>query len=380
MASTNLAKTQISYINPEFRLKFVDEENYIDDCRAAEYQELVQPTSIDVKREGQGGNLIGGGIGREQGSFIRKVETDERSEVLKLQDNKSSLRLRDAAHHGAARTVNLEAMKAASTAVQQRRKAARAEQKSTTKLRLMRKPIDWSQLDQVGRPVVSFDPFSESRPKLLKILRRDARDRTRQEIVRKLGVEFSRIYERYRRDAERRRNGVSSMLYTVQDDRETKQCEDAAIQCVLRAVTPRQVLEYWDANIKNYTNGNLTLPPLAFLKSPSVIDRVATSALGTVGKMERLKKPRPSDGAVLKPATRNTFSGTDGLDLRLRPTLEKAGYPTQAYNDRYMLSIQHNALAIANGKNIFLAEGRMRNMVKYAAKNLYNEASPNADN
>ncbi len=248
---------------------------------------------------------------------------------------------------------------------------------SQTKLKLVRRAIDWSKLDQVGRPVVSFDPFNAERARLVRILQRDSRDRTRMEIVRKLGVEFSRIYERYRRDAERRKTKQTYSNYTVQGDREHKFCEEAAIQCVLRSVTPRQVLEYWDRHVSDYSNGEMVIPPLGFLKSASAVDRVATSSLGTVAKLAKLK------GGVeipkLKPQNRNTFSGTDGLDIRLRGTLEAAGIPTQVYNDRYLLTIQHNALAIAKGKSIFIAEGRMRKMVMHVANTLYIEGVADAN-
>lgn len=267
----------------------------------------------------------------------------------------------------------MSAMTAKREAVKKRIAKANADHRETSKLRLLKKPIDWSQLDQVGRPVVSFDPFSKERPRAIRILKRDARDRTRQEIVRKYGVEFSRIYVRYRRDAERRKTGKSYTSYEVRHKHEQKACEEAAIQCVLRGVTPRQVLEYWDANIKDYTNQNLVIPSLNFLKSASAIDRVACSALGTIGRIEKTRAP--VETAKIKPETRNTFSGVGGLDIRLRQALEDGGFPTQAYNDRYLLSIQHNALAIAAGKSIFMAEGRVRNMVKYAAKTLYSSGA-----
>lgn len=267
-------------------------------------------------------------------------------------------------------------MRSGAEQIRKKRQEDNKQFKATTKLRLLRQPIDWAKLDQVGRPVVSFDPFSPERPRMLKVLKRDARDRTRSEIVRKLGVEFSRIYERYRRDAERRRTGMNSMLYEVQTDKERKACEEAAIQCILRSVTPRQVLEYWDKNIKDYTGGNMVIPPLTFLKSASAIDRVAASALGTVSKLEKLKSAPVSK---LRPQNRNTFSGTDGLDIRIRPTLERLGFKTQAYNDRYRLSIQHNALSIAAGKSIFLAEGRMRDFVMAIVGELYTGEGSDAD-
>lgn len=361
------------YINSDFRLKFVDEENYIELDKWPEERSAINP----VVKRGQG-ETFRKGEGRSQSlRSLDPKEPAERSEArARREDHKVAEPTRDAAHHAATRRVNLNAMRAGADQIRKKRQEDNKQFKTTTKLRLLRQPIDWAKLDQVGRPVVSFDPFSPERPRMLKVLKRDARDRTRSEIVRKLGVEFSRIYERYRRDAERRRTGMNSMLYEVQGDKERKACEEAAIQCILRSVTPRQVLEYWDKNIKDYTGGNMVIPPLTFLKSASAIDRVAASALGTVSKLEKLKSAPVSK---LRPQNRNTFSGTDGLDIRIRPTLERLGFKTQAYNDRYLLSIQHNALSIAAGKSIFLAEGRMRDFVMAIVGELYTGEGADAD-
>lgn len=373
MPASSVAKEVEKYINSDFRLKFVDEENYIELGSWPEERSAINA----VVQRGQG-ETFRKGEGRSQS--LRSLDPKEPAERSEARARVGSHKLveptRDAAHHAATRRVNLDAMRAGADQIRKKRQEDNKQFKATTKLRLLRQPIDWAKLDQVGRPVVSFDPFSPERPRMLKVLKRDARDRTRSEIVRKLGVEFSRIYERYRRDAERRRTGMNSMLYEVQGDKERKACEEAAIQCILRSVTPRQVLEYWDKNIKDYTGGNMVIPPLTFLKSASAIDRVAASALGTVSKLEKLKSAPVSK---LRPQNRNTFSGTDGLDIRIRPTLERLGFKTQAYNDRYLLSIQHNALSIAAGKSIFLAEGRMRDFVMAVVGELYTGEGSDAD-
>jgi len=372
MASSSAAKQTPLYIDPEFRRKFVDEENYI-----GHWEDGQDDKANNHWKKGEGeGNLIGGegegdGIQKKE-SRIRKIsersedQDDQPSQIRLAKPNNSD---QAAAQPAPTRRVDMSAMRSGREQIKKQIAQTNAIHRQTAKARAVKKPIDWSRLDQVGRPVVSFDPFNKERPRALRILKRDARDRTRQEIVRKYGVEFSRIYVRYRRDAERRKTGLTAPDYMVRHEREQKACEEAAIQCVLRGVTPRQVLEYWDSNIKNYTNNNLTIPPLNFLKSASAIDRVACSALGTVGRIEKTRTA--PETVKIKPENRNTFSGVGGLDIRLRPTLEAAGFPTQAYNDRYLLSIQHNALAIAAGKSIFMAEGRVRNMVKHAAKALY---------
>lgn len=363
--SSSAAKVE-GFIGDDFRRKFVDEENYIETGEWEEYSSSV----INVAEGDKGETFRKGdrGSGLSVGRKVKPKILVERSETVHGRVSG----LADAAHQPPTRRVNIEAMRTGSKRAWQASRSNGKELRETIGLRLVRQPIDWGKLDQVGRPVVSFDPFSAERPKLLKLLKRDPRDVTRQALVRKLGVEFSRIYERYRRDTERRlRGGVNmSGLYTVNGDKERRACEDAAIQCVFRGVTPRQVLEYWDKNVKDYTGGNMTIPPLSFLKQQSAIDRVAVSSSGTVAKLGRLKSKPESK---LKPTDRNTFSGTDGLDVRLRTTLENAGHKTQAYNDRYLLSIQHNALAVAAGRSIFL-DGKMRDMVMCAVEALYAEA------
>lgn len=358
--SSSAAKVE-GFIGDDFRRKFVDEENYIETGDWEEYSSSV----INVV-SGQRGKPYRKGEGLGSKSTTKKLV--ERSETVHGRVSG----LVDAAHQPPARRVNLDAMRSGSKRAWHQSRNNGKQLRETIGLRLVRQPIDWTKLDQVGRPVVSFDPFNPERAKLLRLLKRDARDATRQALVRKLGVEFSRIYERYRRDTERRLRGGVNMggLYEVNGDKERRACEEAAIQCVARGVTPRQVLEYWDKNVNDYTGGNMTIPPLSFLKQQSVIDRVAVSSSGTVAKLGRLKsKP---EAAKLKPTDRNTFSGLDGLDVRLRTTLETAGFKTQAYNDRYLLSIQHNALAVAAGKSIFL-DGKMRDMVMSAVETLYAE-------
>lgn len=363
MPATSSAAKVEGYIGGDFRRKFVDEENYIETVEWHEFSSSII-------------NAVPGPRGKPyrkgEGSLDRKSVAKNRTERSEVADS-WVIGLVDAAHQPPTRRINIDAMRSGSKKAWHSSRANGKALRQSVGLRLVRQPIDWTKLDQVGRPVVSFDPFSPERPKLIKLLKRDSRDITRQALVRKLGVEFSRIYERYRRDTERRlRGGVNmSGLYEVQGDKERRACEDAALLCVFRGVTPRQVLEYWDKNVKDYTGGHMTIPPLAFLKQASVIDRVAVSSSGTVAKLGRLKKREPE--VKLRPADRNTFSGTDGLDVRLRTTLESAGFKTQAYNDRYLLSIQHNALAVAGGKSIFLA-GKMRELVMCAVNNLYADA------
>jgi hypothetical protein len=116
----------------------------------------------------------------------------------------------------------------------------------------------------------------------------------------------------------------------------------------------------------------MLVPPLSFLRSPANIDRVACSAMDNTRKRDRaartIREPKTA-----KPTSGNSFSGVRGLDLRLRPALEEAGFGTQDYNDRYLLAIQFNAIAIAQGKRIFMGESKAKEMAVWAAKALYAE-------
>ena len=137
------------------------------------------------------------------------------------------------------------------------------------------------------------------------------------------------------------------------------------MECMLRGVTPRQLLEYWDSRMKDFTDGRLALPTLTFLKSPENIDRVITS--GFTSKGISVSASGNSEGK-LRVSERNSYAETSGLDPRLRPTLERGGFATQAYNDRYLISIQHSAQSWAKGRHMILPEGKMRKMVIWAAR------------
>lgn len=232
--------------------------------------------------------------------------------------------------------------------------------------------IDWLRLDQRGNPSVSFDPSDADRKRLLTVLARKPRDSERKRLVAKIATEFGRIYTRYRRQAERRHRAYSEYDYDVLPE-ERKYSADAGVFCIQKSVTPRQVLEYWDANIKHFADGSMFLPPLSFLRWPANIDRVACSVLSKGRGKRKGGQSRHTPEPTAKPTGGNSFSEIEGLDVRLRPALNEAGFETMAYNDRYLLGIQYNALAIASGERIFMGESRAKRMAVWAAENLYAE-------
>lgn len=222
--------------------------------------------------------------------------------------------------------------------------------------------ISWDELDKHSG--FDWDPDSDLTKRLADFLANNtARNRSYRRLAQKLGGLFGSYYTQYRRQAERRLQSRSSS-YTVPEAHQ-KYADECAIQLVLRGVTPRELLSYWHRNIGQFTT-DLALPPLHFLKSGANVDRVLQA------KLSRKKPLR--DNTIRPPVTRstgNTFSDADAIDERLRPALTDAGFNLQKCNNRFLLSVQHNAIATARGREVFLPKGPMRDMAKWAARNLY---------
>jgi len=224
--------------------------------------------------------------------------------------------------------------------------------------------MGWDDLD-----VITFDPRRPKHARMQEILDLPPKTARRVELVARLETEFSRLYSRYRQKADRAK-GRTYSNYAV-TDRERKYAAIAGVLCIQRGVTPRQVLEYWHEHIKHFSGkaSGMTVPGLAFLSSVANIDTVACSVVPdpTAPGGARVVKAE----VLTKPKAGNSFSDTSGLDVRLRPGLEAAGFPTQEYNDRYLLTVQKNAIAIGAGRDIFIAKGPLRDMSRWAATNLY---------
>lgn len=223
--------------------------------------------------------------------------------------------------------------------------------------------IDWDDLD-----VITFNPNTKRHKNHLKILKLNPRNEKRKQLVKRLESEFCRLYSRYRRAVERS-NGRATARYEIYDG-ERKYAAAAAVLCIQRGVTPRQVMEYWSKQIKYFSkNSTMKIPSLSFLSSPANIDTVACSVVyeGDSKTNRQIQEP------VIKPKHGNSFSDTTGLDMRLRKELEKAGFKTTEYNDRYLLTVQKNAIALSMGKNIFIGSGPLRDMSIWASKNLFGE-------
>ena len=131
--------------------------------------------------------------------------------------------------------------------------------------------------------------------------------------------------------------------------------------CIRKGVTPRQLLAYWHNHIGDFSDAKLIIPPLSFLSSPANVDTVACSDLKMLEPKEQAKRMSP--GA-------NSFSDMKLYDGRVRQTLQKAGYKTNKYSDRDLMSIQFAARAIAQGIDMFV-DDELRPMAEHLAKTLY---------
>lgn len=224
--------------------------------------------------------------------------------------------------------------------------AEAAERRKTRKGR----GIPWDKFE--GLSPDYWSPNFEERAQKDELLSRHAKDGERIAFVKALGDAFAKRYEFFRRAVERDAKGSSS--YSV-FKAEHKWAEQAGTLCFQRGVRTETLFKYWLANAKNFTS--MTVPSLAFLASPANIDSVACSEVPST-------EPE-------KPAFGNSFSKTDGLDPRIRKTLEAHAYETREMNDRFLVYIQKNAQAVADKKPIFLAKNKSRDMIHCLAKELY---------
>lgn len=241
--------------------------------------------------------------------------------------------------------VDLDRLREAKKEEKGRRKNDRRE--NERRERAKGKGVDWEGLDRLGEPRVSFAPGSAERPRLLEILARKKRDPERVALIAKLAREFMRVYSRYRGEAERNLRGLANYKPS---DGETRFAATAAVLCIQKGVTPTRLIRYWDEHVSDFTD--MKIPSLSFLSRVANVDTVACAP-----EKETRKKPRAG----------SSFSAIGGLHVGLRAELERAGYDTRAYNDRFLLGIQSNAIAIAEGRDIFIAKGKVHDMTHAAA-------------
>ncbi len=186
------------------------------------------------------------------------------------------------------------------------------------------------------------------------VMDRNIKDPERRSLLNMLGNEMELLYGRYRRAAERQ-DGKSGRFIVFGGEK--RHARTVAEHCLMRDVHPVELLQYWDRNIGNFTDNRY--PTLAFLKGAHAIEALAAK--------RQQKDAKPSDG--------NSYSNIQGLHPKFRRHLEEAGFRTQRYPDRMLLSIQFMASMRVRGKRFFIDSLDKRKMIEWAAKN-WNEIFP----
>jgi hypothetical protein len=208
--------------------------------------------------------------------------------------------------------------------------------------------ISW---EEVGEGVLNDTPKgSPTWQHWRSVIQRNANDREKKSLVNMLGHEMELLYGRYRRSLERM--GGRTGTFTIYGG-EKRHARQVAEHCLMRDVHPVDLLKYWNDRIGDFTD--LKYPTLAFLKSSTSIEEVASASLKNGAK--------PKDG--------NSYSNLNGLDPTFRRRLEAAGFPTQKYADRMLTSIQFMAIQKAKGHTFFIDEPDQRKMIAWAAKEIF---------
>lgn len=238
-----------------------------------------------------------------------------------------------------------------------KRKQAKAEARKRPKAE-----PDWDMIEQANadtgkEPKLTFAPSAAKRAQMVAVLERKPADPERRKLQVKLTREFVRIYKRYRR--------MYHPTYLLVKSEE-KHAAEAARLCILKGVTPRQLIEYWHANVGNFTG--MRFPTLSFLAVAGNVDRVS------VEDFDRTDRPISGRQRTLTVDSPKVHAyGESGIDKRLRPGLESAGIDTTQFSDRQLMTVQSTAQAVAAGHNLFISS-KLRPMIKWAVKHLYKVA------
>lgn len=228
--------------------------------------------------------------------------------------------------------------------------------------------FDWKRLEG-DNPIFQFEMTESEREKYIEILewKKENRkkkktaeeikiekrnDKKRRKLLNKIGDEFAIIYSRYRKLVQemsgRQRN------YKVYKG-EIKHAQKAGYWCVLKGISPIDLLKYWHENISSFANANLKVPPLSFLSSPVNVETVVCSAEDLETKEE---------------FSNHSFWDVSKLNPKIRSGLTSAGINVQKYSDRYLLTVQSAAQTVAGDHDVFMAD-HLREMAEWVAINLY---------
>jgi len=234
------------------------------------------------------------------------------------------------------------------------------------------KSINWGKLDQTGKPKITFSPGAAERDEYIRLLlhlgtRASVEDkRTKKQLESKLTTEFIRLYKIYRAEVNRSK-GRRHCSYEVLDS-ERRFALRASIACIVKAVTPRQVLEYWHERIHTFANCNLDVPPLTFLTAAN-IDQVAIHAMANKHGKPSTVPPRRQSAA---PPSRHTMSDTGLLHPDFRAALTEQGFDLSDMNNQYLTTVQAYAVDVAGGyARLNSIPSKLRDMVSWAAEHFF---------
>jgi len=254
--------------------------------------------------------------------------------------------------------ISINKMRANRSEGKEKKKRDREKRTELAKTRI----IDWTKLDQRGAPAITFEPTKAQRQEWITTLKLPNNSTEKRELLAKLGTEFSRIYTRYRKMYEGTRGTLRN--YEV-FKKEKRYCRTIGAECIMRHVTPRQLIEYWHANIKDFAGmSNQDLPSLVFLSGGSNVEKVYL-------ELPKDRKWKSGDFIKAKQKQSNVhgFSDVTQLDVRIRAGLKAAGFDIRLVSDRYLITIQKAAATLARGKTLFVSSD-LKPMVDWVIDNL----------
>lgn len=227
------------------------------------------------------------------------------------------------------------------------------------------KKVNFDKIEQQNKKL-SFEQGSEIREKHLEILSsRKQNDQIRYQkkmILKALKIEFSKTYKTYMsmKWVELKKIGKPP----VSSESLKKYAQKIGKNCLESAVSPKQLLEYWDRNIEFFANIGMKYPPLTFLSSAMATEKVAITANSS--------KPKKSFNKNKKDRTAvNSYYESTGTESSLREALLTAGFSAvNNMSDRDLRSVQNAAETLADGCDLFVF-GDVGDMARWAAENFY---------
>jgi hypothetical protein len=225
--------------------------------------------------------------------------------------------------------------------------------------RLLRKskskriPFDWGRVSKTGKTSISFALSQKQREKLISILDLKTKSPIKTQLVKKLGIEFARAYERYRK-ALQRDQGKRGHFFV--SDKSMVHAQRGGERCIRKEVTPFQVFKYWHEHMSDFKDGSLKIPPLTWVASEQAIETVSCSDLDLLEEKNK------------KPIFGNSYNA-ERLDPKIKTLLAKK-FDVDDLDDNYFLQIQNTAYALSEGATFFVGK-KIKKMAMHLVKNYY---------